>query len=212
VRIRRAYFEFRHGQLHVRTALPTTGGFDEQVTLFCLHPRARSSRVFDRFLPRMAADRSVYAPDLPGCGESDAAPQPGASAAASAMADLAGGLRLRQIDLLGFQDGSDVAVALALARPDLVRRLVLVSLTSTEGLAAAAQPSLVLRISDEWSETTRQGAMLLPNARLLDAAEYAPDLFDAAPRILAETFGPFLSRDAVPTPAAGHQPRPPRQP
>ena len=32
VRTRRAYFDFRFGQLHVRTAFPTTGGFDEQVT------------------------------------------------------------------------------------------------------------------------------------------------------------------------------------
>jgi len=224
VRIRRAYFEFRHGQLHVRTAFPTTGGFDEQVTLFCLHPRGRSSRVFDRFLPRMAGDRSVYAPDLPGCGESDADPQPGAAAAAAAMADLAGGLRLRQIDLLGFQDGSEVAVALALARPELVRRLVLVSLTSTEGLTSAAQPCLVLRITDEWSDATRQGAKLLPNARLVEAAEYAPDLFDAAPRILADTFGAFLnrdaapardaapSRDAAPKSAAGQPPRAPLHP
>jgi Tol biopolymer transport system component len=29
VRTRRAYFDCRFGQLHVRTAFPTTGGFDE---------------------------------------------------------------------------------------------------------------------------------------------------------------------------------------
>ena len=38
VRTRRAYFDCKFGQLHVRTAFPATGGFDEQVTLFCLHP------------------------------------------------------------------------------------------------------------------------------------------------------------------------------
>src|ERR1700761_5563430 len=63
VRTRRAYFDCRFGQLHVRTAFPTTGGFDEGVTLLCLHSREGSSRSFARFLPEIAADRSVYAPD-----------------------------------------------------------------------------------------------------------------------------------------------------
>ena len=67
VRTRRAYFDCRFGQLHVRTAFPTTGGFDEQVTLFCLHSERSSSRAFARFLPEIGDVRSVYAPDLPGC-------------------------------------------------------------------------------------------------------------------------------------------------
>src|SRR5580692_12619476 len=66
VRTRRAYFDFKYGQLHVRTAFPTTGGFDEQVTLICLHARDASSRHFSQFLPEIADVRSVYAPDLPG--------------------------------------------------------------------------------------------------------------------------------------------------
>src|SRR5271169_6161297 len=74
VRTRRAYFDCHFGQLHVRTAFPTTGGFDEQVTLVCLHPIEGSSRTFARLLPELADLRSVYAPDLPGCGESDPSP------------------------------------------------------------------------------------------------------------------------------------------
>src|SRR5579863_6266647 len=89
VRTRRAYFDCRFGQLHVRTAFPTTGGFDEGVTLFCLHPEDGSSRTFNRFLPEIADDRSVYAPDLPGCGESDPAPALTYADAAGAVADLA---------------------------------------------------------------------------------------------------------------------------
>ncbi len=54
VRTRRAYFDCKFGQLHVRTAFPTTGGFDEQVTLFCLHPAEASSRLFIRLLPELA--------------------------------------------------------------------------------------------------------------------------------------------------------------
>ena len=134
VRTRRAYFDCRFGQLHVRTAFPTTGGFDEQVTLFCLHADQSSSRAFARFLPEIADVRSVYAPDLPGLGESDPAPSPGVSEAAGAMSDLADDLRLRQIDLLGVHTGALVAMHLAAARTELVRRLVLVGISSAEPL------------------------------------------------------------------------------
>src|SRR5258708_38039836 len=64
VRTRRAYFDCQFGQLHVRTAFPATGGFDEQGTLFCLHAIDASSRAFNRLRPELAAVRSVYAPDL----------------------------------------------------------------------------------------------------------------------------------------------------
>ena len=126
VRTRRAYFDCAFGQLHVRTAFPTTGGFDEQVTLVCLHSSEGSSRSFARFLPEIAADRSVYAPDLPGFGESDAAPTLSPADAARAVGDLAADLRLRKIDLVGVRFGAAVALDLGSARPELVRRLVLV--------------------------------------------------------------------------------------
>lgn len=139
VRSRRAYFDCRYGQLHVRTAFPATGGFDEQVTLLCLHPDDSTSRVFDHLLPLAATARSVYAPDLPGCGESDgaAAGSPATIAAAAAVADLVTDLRLRQVDVLGLHGGSAVAVELALSHPGLVRALVLV------GAAPAARMALM---------------------------------------------------------------------
>lgn len=111
VRTRRAYFDFTFGQLHVRTAFPATGGFDEQVTLFCLHAEQSSSRVFARFLPEIADVRSVYAPDLPGFGESDPPQTSSVADAANAISDLANDLRLRQIDLLGIQTGAAIAQA-----------------------------------------------------------------------------------------------------
>src|ERR1700685_2307441 len=106
VRTRRAYFDCRFGQLHVRTAFPGTGGFDEQVTLICLHSREDSSRRFARLLPEIAADRSVYAPDLPGFGESDPAPSATFADGANAVLDLTGDLRLRQVDVLGVGFGA----------------------------------------------------------------------------------------------------------
>ena len=143
VRTRRAYFDCKFGQLHVRTAFPTTGGFDEQVTLFCLHPEDGSSRIFGRLLSELADVRSVYAPDLPGYGESDSSPSRGVEEAATAVADLAGELRLRQIDLLGVQYGAQVALTLAAARPELVRRLVLAGPTAGRA-SAATQPHLMI--------------------------------------------------------------------
>jgi pimeloyl-ACP methyl ester carboxylesterase len=139
VRTRRAYFDCAFGQLHVRTAFPTTGGFDEQVTLFCLHPIDSSSRVFGGLLPALADVRSVYAPDLPGYGESDASPGLSSTDAATAISDLANGLRLRQIDLFGINFGATVALELAAARPELVRRLVLSGVASAERPAAVKQ-------------------------------------------------------------------------
>src|SRR3984893_7718753 len=101
IRTRRAYFDCRFGQLHVRTAFPTTGGFDEEVPLFCLHPLDASSRTFKRFVSDLADVRSFYAPDLPGYGESDPSPTRSSADAATAVVDLASDLRLRQIDVLG---------------------------------------------------------------------------------------------------------------
>jgi pimeloyl-ACP methyl ester carboxylesterase len=128
VRVRRAYFECRFGQLHVRTAFPTSGGFDEHTTLLCLHPSPRSGRVFEKFLPVIARDRSVYAPDIPGHGESDApAHKPGIADYAAAIADFLDAMRFRQIDVLGHQSGALIAAELGILRSEQVRRLVLVS-------------------------------------------------------------------------------------
>ena len=192
VRTRRAYFDCRFGQLHVRTAFPTTGGFDEGVTLLCLHPSDLSSRTFHRFLPEIADDRSVYAPDLPGCGESDPAPSMNLKDGAAAVADLAKDLRLRQIDLLGFGFGAGVALELAVARPELVRRLVLVAAPPIDALPVIRQESLVLRIKLGVGDDSQWTKAILPRAKFIDLAEYDADMFDAAPKTLAKQIGAFL--------------------
>ncbi len=192
VRTRRAYFDCRFGQLHVRTAFPTTGGFDEGVTLLCLHPSDLSSRTFHRFLPEIADDRSVYAPDLPGCGESDPAPSVNLKHGAAAVADLVKDLRLRQIDLLGFGFGAGVALELAVAQPELVRRLVLIAAPPIDALPVIRQESLVLRIKLGVGDDSQWTKAILPRAKFIDLAEYAADMFDAAPKTLAKQIGAFL--------------------
>jgi pimeloyl-ACP methyl ester carboxylesterase len=168
VRSRRAYFDCRHGQLHVRTAFPTTGGFDEKVTLVCLHAGAATGRQFTRFMPLAAIARSVYAPDLPGCGESDRGSAASPADAAAAVLDLVTDLRLRQVDLLAVREGAAVAVELARARPDLVRRVVLLG----------AAPSL----------------QLPARVHLIDASNYPDDPFESDPAALAQLVDSYLSR------------------
>jgi pimeloyl-ACP methyl ester carboxylesterase len=192
VRSRRAYFDCRFGQLHVRTAFPTTGGFDEEITLVCLHSREGSSRSFARFLPEIAADRSVYAPDLPGFGESDPAPTAGHAEAARAVADLALDLRLRQIDLLGVRFGAAVAIDLASARPELVRRLVLVGAPPMEHIPAIKHQSLILKLRPEPAGDAQWSRGAVQNARVVELTQQAGDMFDTDPKDLARQIGGFL--------------------
>jgi pimeloyl-ACP methyl ester carboxylesterase len=127
-RVRRGYFECRYGQLHVHNAIPPGGGFEEGTPLLCLHNTTGSGRTFERFLLLAGRDRSVYAPDTPGFGESDPPPsRPTIADYAGAVGDFLDTMRFRQIDVLGHQSGSLIAAELAIARPKQVRRVVMVS-------------------------------------------------------------------------------------
>jgi pimeloyl-ACP methyl ester carboxylesterase len=128
VHIRRSYAECRYGQLHVATAYPSGGGFDEHTAVICLHPSGSSSRMFAPLLPELGRDRSVYALDLPGHGQSD---RPASDLSvldyANAASDFADSLRLRSFDVIGVELGALIAAELAIAKPQQVRRLVLSS-------------------------------------------------------------------------------------
>jgi pimeloyl-ACP methyl ester carboxylesterase len=196
VRMRRAYFDFKHGQLHVRTAFPGTGGFDEQVTLFCLHGAQGSSRSFAQMLPLIGDVRSVYAPDLPGYGESDPSPKATLSEAAGAVADLAADLRLRQIDLLGVQAGAAAALELAAAKPELVRRLILVGVPTTARLPVVQQPALIMRTKLESAEVLSKVKEAVPNAKFIDVLEFGHDLFESASATPLQQVAAFLAARA----------------
>jgi pimeloyl-ACP methyl ester carboxylesterase len=125
-RVRRGYFESRYGQLHVHNAIPPGGGFDEGTSLLCLHATPRSASSVLPLLELMGMDRSVYAPDLPGFGNSDPPPgRPNIADYANAIGDFCISMRFRQLDVLGYQTGALVAAEVALALPTVVRRLVL---------------------------------------------------------------------------------------
>ena len=132
-RLRRAYFECRHGQLHVHNAIPAGGGFDEQTTLVCVHGSSHTGRVFLEVSKILGQTRSVYSPDLPGCGESDAPDrQPSIGAYAEAICDFLDSMRFRQVDLLGAQSGSAIVAELAIAKPKVVRKVAMVGVPALD--------------------------------------------------------------------------------
>jgi len=162
-RVRRGYFECRYGQLHVHNAIPPGGGFEEGTPLLCIHKLPLSGRMFERFLAIAGRDRSVYAPDLPGFGDSDPPPaRPTIADYAAAVGDFLDTMRFRQIDVLGYRTGTLIAAELAIARPKQVRRVVMTSvplLTDTERDASRRAATLALPATDgshlpgEWLRT-----------------------------------------------------------
>ncbi len=221
-RMRRAYFENSFGQLHVHDAIPAGGGFDEATTLLCFHPSPMSGRLFRRLLALMGRDRSVYAPDTPGCGESDGPPRlPALADYAQAMAEFLDTMRFRKVDVFGYHTGSLIATELALVRPDIVRRVVLVGVPvlseaeraqfgsapfppgdewkaaiggypARERLALLRQPVLVLRPKDDLWETTLRAKPLLKDARFVDLPEHGSGLFEVAADVIAGHIQRFL--------------------
>ena len=153
----------------MRTAFPTTGGFDEQVTLICLHAADATSRAFSRLLTDLAGVRSVYAPDLPGHGESDSSPTRSIADAALAIADLASDLRLRQIDLLGVQSGAEVALA-------------------PRGGAARTRAARWSR----WGPAVDRSSPAKHQRLMIDIKTYGDDPSAAAAQTLARQIGSFL--------------------
>lgn len=161
-RVRRGYFECRYGQLHVHNAIPSGGGFEEGAPLVCLHPIPHSGRIFERFLAVSGVGRSIFAPDLPGFGDSDPPPpRAGVAEHAAAIGDFLETMRLRQIDLLGHGFGALVAAELAATRPGQVRRLVLVSpppaTDATEPQPVMAPAADGSHLLEEWRRAVAYG-------------------------------------------------------
>ncbi|MGD9597190.1 MAG: alpha/beta fold hydrolase [Steroidobacteraceae bacterium] len=151
--VRRAYFETRYGQLHVHHAMPAGGGFDEATAVLCIHPDGATGRMFGALMRTIGRDRSIYAPDLPGRGESDG-PAADASHAelAAALGDFLADIRLRRVDVLAAGVGAYIATELALARPGDVRRVAFLDLPDPAAdpgvrgrLPLLTQPTLLLQ-------------------------------------------------------------------
>ncbi|HWQ14269.1 MAG TPA: alpha/beta fold hydrolase, partial [Roseiflexaceae bacterium] len=102
-------------------------GDGEPVALF-LHGWGDSKEIWRPALAALAArGRRAIAPDLPGHGGSQLAGAARMAHLAERVVALAEARGLRSFDLVGHSMGGNVALELALARPALVRRLVLVA-------------------------------------------------------------------------------------
>jgi pimeloyl-ACP methyl ester carboxylesterase len=176
IHLRKMYVDCRYGQLHMHTAFPSSGGFDELTPLVCIAPPQHTGRIFRPLLRDLGRDRSVYAPDMPGSGESDGPDHaPGIADFAAAFVDLIDSLRLRQVDVLGYQGGSLAAIEVAVARAEQVRRVALVGVPASDGghqvgerLPLLRQPVMIMRARDEFWESTGRTESLLREARRAD--------------------------------------------
>ena len=124
---RRLYVDGPFGQMHLRMAGKASDG---QAPLVCFHLSPLSSRLYERFIDRMAeGGRLAIAIDTPGFGMSDAPPAPPTIADYSqAMLAAIDALGIGgPVDLMGYHTGSIIAADLAASHKHRVRRLVLVS-------------------------------------------------------------------------------------
>jgi pimeloyl-ACP methyl ester carboxylesterase len=177
VNVRRSYADSRYGQLHVATAYPSGGGFDERTPLICLHHSGGSNRIFSALLPELGRDRSVYAVDLPGHGNSDPA---GGNASiadyAGAICDFVNGLRLRTFDVLGVEAGALIAAEIAATKTPQVRRVVLLSIPylsqAVRQLTPRPEPPHT-DTADEWQRfIASRAANVAPAALHMAFADY----------------------------------------
>jgi pimeloyl-ACP methyl ester carboxylesterase len=159
-RVRRAYFDCRYGQLHVHYAIPAGGGFEEATALLCIAGAPGSGRFFRPLLTPLGRDRCVYAPDLPGCGESDPVPSQASNAdLAAGLGDLLDSMLLRHIDILAHESGVAIALALAQQRPTQVGRVVLSPDTESvrSEIRLLRHPSLVIDLRARWPRVRAPG-------------------------------------------------------
>ena len=154
VNVRRSFADCRYGQLHVSTAYPSGGGFDERTALLCLHHAGGSNRVFSALLPELGRDRSVYSIDLPGHGNSDSASgTPTIADYAGAIGDFVNSLRLRNFDVLGTEAGALIAAELAVTRAPQMRKVALLSipyLTQAVRQIAPRGDAADVNMAEEW--------------------------------------------------------------
>ncbi len=155
MKVARAYTDCRYGQLHY---LEGRADRETAPTLILLHQNPSSSFEYRDLVAEMAKDRRVIAFDTPGYGGSDAPPAPpGMAGYAAAFSDAIDALALSgPVDLYGFHTGTLLAAELAIARPDIVGRLVLtgIPMFGKAELDARFEKALTIPAPEESGEPT----------------------------------------------------------
>ena len=127
VAVDRQYVDSRFGQSHLYRAGPARQS--EHPPVMCFHMSPWSAVYYQPLLAELGNDRLAIAVDTPGYGNSDPSPElPEMADYAAAMGDVADGLGLKTLDLIGDRTGAKVALELARQRPRQVRRIIVISL------------------------------------------------------------------------------------
>ncbi len=124
--VKRGFVDGPDGQLHMRSK-GVGAGTETSVPLYCIHQSPSSSIAMAALVSAMGESRPCAAGDTPGFGDSDPPLQPPEiSDYADAHGTIIDALDWAgPIDVFGFFTGSKIAVALALARPQQIRRIIL---------------------------------------------------------------------------------------
>jgi pimeloyl-ACP methyl ester carboxylesterase len=122
----------------------TVAGSGER-SLLLLHGWADSRAIWRLTIDALAQERRVFAPDLPGHGDSPLNGAVAMRAMAERVAAFCDARGAGEFAVLGHSMGGNVALELALQRPDLVRRLVLVAPAVHGGALPFARSAHLLR-------------------------------------------------------------------
>ncbi|MEK9946439.1 MAG: alpha/beta hydrolase [Alphaproteobacteria bacterium] len=180
--VRRGYVDTRYGQVHYRES-------GSGAPLILLHATPRSSRVYAKLQPLLAARFRVIAPDTLGFGNSDPLP-PNVTMPmlAESIADLIDALDLQTPAVFGLHTGNKVGAALAATRPDVVSRFICCGMTHSIVIDRARRDDAIKDIVDKYFATelsTPDGAHLLRGwgrtYATLSQTWWAPRVVDPSP-------------------------------
>jgi pimeloyl-ACP methyl ester carboxylesterase len=120
--VNRGFVRIEEGQVHYREA-----GSEGAVPLLMIHASPASSVLLEPLMSELARDRRTVAPDTLGNGDSVPMrqPQPEMADYADALLRVMDALALDVVDIYGTHTGAHIAMEVAIARPDRVRRVVL---------------------------------------------------------------------------------------
>jgi pimeloyl-ACP methyl ester carboxylesterase len=166
--------------------------------LVLLHGLSGSSRWWQRNIPALAATRRVLVPDVVGFGRSRSpGPLPDVPTLAGVVAEWIASTVGGAAHLVGHSMGGHLAIRIAAARPELVRRLVLVDAV---GIPRAHTPRDLLRLAWEAAPPRRWGDPRFLPVIWGDALVAGPfNVLRGLYHILRDDVRPLLSSIRAPT-------------